>query len=208
LLAHEEDTTRVPSPGVREVVLPTAHEAAPPVAGKDLDGRAGAAPVELDEESTAITIEDFKRAAGSFITGVTVVTTRAPDGRLMGFTANSFTSVSLDPPLVLICLHRNAPSLRAFQVGCGYAINVLNADQEWISRHFARPADDKFASVPYWIGATGAPLIEGCIAHIDCSLEVAYDGGDHVILLGRVQSVATDDGSPLIFHRSRYLRAV
>jgi len=161
-----------------------------------------------DEDAAQITVDDFKRAAGSFITGVTVVTTRAPDGKLMGFTANSFTSVSVDPPLVLVCLHRDAPSLRAFQVGCDYAINVLSADQEWISRHFARPLDDKFASVPHWVGPSGAPLIEGCIAHIDCSLEVAYDGGDHVILLGRVQNVATDDGSPLIFHRSRYLRAV
>jgi flavin reductase (DIM6/NTAB) family NADH-FMN oxidoreductase RutF len=153
-------------------------------------------------------VEDFKRACGSFITGVTVVTTQAPDGRLMGFTANSFTSVSLDPPLVLVCLHRNAPSLRAFRAGGGFSINVLGADQEWVSRHFARPADDKFATVPYRIGAAGAPLIEGCIAHIDCALEVSYDGGDHVILVGRVHGVATDDGSPLIFHRSRYLRAV
>jgi flavin reductase (DIM6/NTAB) family NADH-FMN oxidoreductase RutF len=155
-----------------------------------------------------ISVEDFKRAAGSFITGVTVVTTRAPDGKLMGFTANSFTSVSLDPPLVLICLHRNAPSLHAFRSGGGFSVNVLAADQEWVSRHFSRPSEDKFASVAYRLGTTGAPQIEGCIAHMDCSLEVSYDGGDHVILLGRVRSVATGDGSPLIFHRSRYLRAV
>jgi len=197
LLAHEEDTGRVASPEARE---------AP---GDRAGAQRAAAPTPTGgPDDLQITVEDFKRAAGSFITGVTVVTTRSPDGELMGFTANSFTSVSLDPPLVLVCLHRNAPSLRAFRVGCGYAINVLSADQESISRHFARPSDDKFASVPYRIGAAGAPLIEGCIAHIDCSLEVAYDGGDHVILVGRVQNVATDDGSPLIFHRSRYLRAV
>ncbi len=79
-------------------------------------------PEPVEPAGGQISVEDFKRAAGSFITGVTVVTTRAPDGKLMGFTANSFTSVSLDPPLVLICLHRNAPSLHAFQSGGGFSV--------------------------------------------------------------------------------------
>jgi flavin reductase (DIM6/NTAB) family NADH-FMN oxidoreductase RutF len=155
-----------------------------------------------------IDIEDFKRAAGSFITGVTVVTVRDDQGKLRGFTANSFTSVSLDPPLVLVCLHRSAPSLHAFRAGRGFTINVLSAAQEWISRHFARLSADKFATIRYQLGATGSPNIEGCIAHIDCTLETSYDGGDHVILLGRVRRVSSGEGPPLIFHRSRYLRAL
>ena len=155
-----------------------------------------------------IDIEDFKRAASSFITGVTVVTIRDDQGKLRGFTANSFTSVSLDPPLVLVCLHRSAPSLRAFRSGRGFTINVLSADQEWMSRHFSRLSADKFATIRYQLGVTGSPNIEGCLAHIDCTLETSYDGGDHVILLGRVRRVASDEGAPLIFHRSRYLRAL
>jgi flavin reductase (DIM6/NTAB) family NADH-FMN oxidoreductase RutF len=155
-----------------------------------------------------IDIEDFKRAAGSFVTGVTVVTVRDDEGKLRGFTANSFTSVSLDPPLVLVCLHRGAPSLRAFRAGRGFTINVLSADQEWISRHFARTTADKFAAIPYQLGVTGSPNIQGCLAHIDCTLETSYDGDDHEILIGRVRSVASGEGSPLMFHRSRYLRAL
>ncbi len=155
-----------------------------------------------------ISVEEFKRAAGSFTTGVTVVTTRDPEGDLRGFTANSFTSVSLDPPLVLVCLHRRAPSLHAFQPGRGFAVNVLADDQEWMSQRFGRRSDNKFEGVPHQLGSSGAPIIDGCIAHIECTLETSYDGGDHVILLGRVRNVATNDGSPLIFHRSRYLRAL
>jgi flavin reductase (DIM6/NTAB) family NADH-FMN oxidoreductase RutF len=155
-----------------------------------------------------ISVEDFKRAAGSFTTGVTVVTICDPEGELRGFTANSFTSVSLDPPLVLVCLHRRAPSLSAFQPGRGFAVNVLADDQEWMSQRFGRHSDNKFEGVPHALGAGGAPVIDGCIAHIECALETSYDGGDHVILLGRVRNVATNDGSPLIFHRSRYLRAL
>ena len=171
------------------------------------DSSTKAAGPEADA-AAQISVEDFKRAAGSFTTGVTVVTTRDPDGELRGFTANSFTSVSLDPPLVLVCLHRRAPSLGAFQPGCGFAVNVLADDQEWMSQRFGRRSDNKFEGVPHQMGAAGAPVINGCIAHIECTLETSYDGGDHVILLGRVRNVATNDGSPLIFHRSRYLRAL
>ncbi len=129
--------------------------------------------IDLTSGAEQIDIEEFKRTAGSFITGVTVVTVRDDQGKLRGFTANSFTSVSLDPPLVLVCLHRRAPSLRAFQAGRGFTINVLSADQEWISRHFARVSADKFATVSYQLGVTGSPNIEGCLAHIDCTLETA-----------------------------------
>lgn len=164
--------------------------------------------IDLTSGAEQIDIEDFKRAAGAFITGVTVVTVRDDRGKLRGFTANSFTSVSLDPPLVLVCLHRSAPSLRAFRAGRGFTINVLSAEQEWISRQFARLSADKFATIRYRLGVTGSPNIEGCLAHIDCTLETSYEGGDHVILIGRVRCVASGEGSPLIFHRSRYLRAL
>jgi 3-hydroxy-9,10-secoandrosta-1,3,5(10)-triene-9,17-dione monooxygenase reductase component len=194
LLAEQPDTG---TSGTRPAGLDPA--AAPAVGGNGQNGQG---------DTGQISVEEFKRAAGSFTTGVTVVTTRDPGGELRGFTANSFTSVSLDPPLVLVCLHRRAPSLHAFQPGHGFAVNVLAEDQEWMSHRFGRASDNKFAGVAYRLGAGGAPLIDGCIAHIECTLETSYDGGDHVILLGRVRNVAASEGSPLIFHRSRYLRAL
>lgn len=152
-----------------------------------------------------VDVDEFKRAAGSFATGVTVVTARTDAGKRFGFTANSFTSVSLRPPLVLLCLDRRAPSLLGFTGGVAFAVNVLAADQEDVSRHFARHAEDKFAGVTWRPGASGAPLLDGCLATIECRLEHSFYGGDHVILVGRVLDVAVSDGEPLIFHRSRYL---
>ncbi len=159
------------------------------------DGAAGA----------TVDVAAFKRAVGSFATGVTVVTTPSPDdGRPLGFTANSFTSVSLDPPLVLICLNRRAPSMAGFAIGRPFAVNVLAADQEALSGHFARPSDDKFAGVAHRLTESALPLLDGCHATMECRLEHWFHGGDHVILVGRVEAVDSADSEPLIFHRSRY----
>ncbi len=148
---------------------------------------------------------DFRDALGSFPTGVTVVTALAPDGRAIGVTISSFNSVSLEPPLILWSLSRTSPSLAAFAQASYYAVNVLAADQQWISESFASPDGDRFNGVEVNRGLGGAPLIAGCAAWLVCSNEAHYPGGDHLILVGRVHSFARESAAePLVFHAGRY----
>jgi flavin reductase (DIM6/NTAB) family NADH-FMN oxidoreductase RutF len=147
---------------------------------------------------------DLRRALGQFATGVTVVTTRAPDGRRLGLTANSFTSVSLDPPMVLWCLARSSPSIEAF-LDCGhFAINVLAADQHHLSRQFATPAIDKFEGVATIDGPGGMPMLEGALARFVCRHVAHHEGGDHLVFLGEVEHYETEPGEPLVFHSGSY----
>jgi len=147
---------------------------------------------------------DLRRALGQFATGVTVVTTRAPDGRRLGLTANSFTSVSLDPPLVLWCLVRTSPSVEAF-LDCGhFAVNVLAADQHHLSRQFATPSLDKFEGVTTVDGPGGVPMLEGVIARYVCRHAAHYDGGDHIVFVGEIEHYETAEGEPLVFHSGSY----
>jgi flavin reductase (DIM6/NTAB) family NADH-FMN oxidoreductase RutF len=146
----------------------------------------------------------LRTALGRFATGVTVVTTRTPDGKIEGLTANSFAAVSLDPPLVLWSLRRHAPSLRSFQASGTFAVNVLARSQEEIAHRFATRNREKFAGVEHTPGLGGAPLLHGTLAAFECSLESILEGGDHVILLGRVHRVSQRDGEPLIFSGGRY----
>jgi flavin reductase (DIM6/NTAB) family NADH-FMN oxidoreductase RutF len=147
---------------------------------------------------------DVRQAVGVFTTGVTVVTTCDDSGTRYGLTANSFASVSLEPPLVLFCVSHQAPSLDGFHRSRHFAINVLASDQEEIAKRFARPADDKFSGLDWRVGIFGAPLLDRCIAHIECTFEHHYPSGDHDIVIGRVHRVRTYQGEPLIFHRSRF----
>ena len=147
---------------------------------------------------------DFKQAVGVFTTGVTVVTTCDEDGTRYGLTANSFASVSLEPPLVLFCVDLRAPSLSGFTRSQHFAINVLASDQEDVAKRFARPAEDKFARLAWRVGIFGDPLLDRCIAHIECKLEHWFESGDHAIVIGRVHRVKFYAGEPLIFHRSRF----
>ena len=146
----------------------------------------------------------FRRALGRFPTGVTVVTTLSPDGCKVGLTANSFNSVSLDPPLVLWSLAKRAASLPVFLEAPHYAINVLSADQIRLSRQFAGTRANRFAGVRCREGLGGIPLIEGCTAWFECHNVYQYDGGDHVILVGRVERFAHDDRPALAFHGGGY----
>jgi flavin reductase (DIM6/NTAB) family NADH-FMN oxidoreductase RutF len=146
----------------------------------------------------------LRHALGRFVTGVTVVTTRHPGGRLEGLTANSFSSVSLDPPLVLWSLRREAPSLASFAASRRFAVNVLGAQQCDLSRHFARPSLDKFATVAHESGLGGCPLIRGSLAQFECRLEETVAGGDHVIFIGRVEHARYRDGEPLLFSAGQY----
>ena len=147
---------------------------------------------------------DFRQAVGSFTTGVTVVTTCDEEGTRYGLTANSFASVSLEPPLVLFCVEQRAPSLQGFHRSKHFAINVLAADQEDIAKRFARSAPDKFAGIDWRVGIFGAPLLDRCIATIECTLEHSLGSGDHDIVIGRVHRVRMYEGEPLTFHRSRF----
>jgi flavin reductase (DIM6/NTAB) family NADH-FMN oxidoreductase RutF len=147
---------------------------------------------------------DFRRALGQFATGVTVVTTLADDGRRVGVTANSFTSLSLDPPLVLWCLDKEATSLPTFNACTRFAVNVLSASQHHLSRQFATPADDKFAGVAVIDGPGGVPLLEDVVARFVCKNMRQIDGGDHVIVIGEVEQYETFGGEPLVFHSGFY----
>ncbi len=135
---------------------------------------------------------------------MTVITTRGEDGRRVGVTANSFASLSLEPPLVLWCLDRDAPSLAAFKACTHFAVNVLSAEQHHLSRQFATPAEDKFAGVEPLEGPGGVPLLDGTIAHFVCRSVRQVDAGDHVIVIGEVEHYDTFEGEPLVFHSGVY----
>jgi flavin reductase (DIM6/NTAB) family NADH-FMN oxidoreductase RutF len=143
---------------------------------------------------------------GSFATGVTVVTTTQADGVPRGFTANSFTSVSLDPPLVLVCIARTASSCATFADAPGFAVNVLAEDQGDVSGLFASNVASKFAQCDWTAGPGGVPLIRGALARVVCSHDSVVEAGDHIILIGRVTAIAARMGSPLGFFRGRYFR--
>lgn len=157
-----------------------------------------------EEDSAAFDIRDFRAALGQFATGVTVITTRAPDGRKVGMTANSFTSVSMEPPLVLWCPSKRAPSLVDFEESTHFAINVLASDQHVLSRQFATPSEDKFAGVEVVEGIAGVPVLKGAVATFQCRTVARHDAGDHVIYIGEVEKYEGTGGAPLVFHSGKY----
>lgn len=143
-----------------------------------------------------------------YATGVAVVTTALEDGRRAGVTVNSFTSVSLDPPLVLWCLSRRAPSADLFLRAGRFVVNVLAAGQDELSRRFATPAEDKFAGVATSSAAGGLPVLEGTLASFACRTVTVHEGGDHLIFVGAVEQFDRTCGEPLVFHSGRYLERV
>lgn len=153
----------------------------------------------------------LRSALGQFATGVTIVTTRGTDGAPIGLTANSFNSVSLDPPLILWSLARKSVNLAVFESSSHFAINVLAADQRALSDRFARPVPDRFDSVDWREGAGGVPVLDGTLASFECAAHRQMDGGDHVIFLGRVlqfrAAAAEHDKEPLVYYAGRYAKA-
>ncbi|NND83262.1 MAG: flavin reductase family protein [Gammaproteobacteria bacterium] len=149
-------------------------------------------------------LKQFRNVLGSFMTGVTVVTARTPDGERIGFTANSFTSLSLEPPLVLVCLADSSANYRAFRDNGSFAINILTDHQRDISNTFASPVADRFANLAVREERTGSPIIEDCLAWLDCEMHETVDGGDHVILIGRVVGFGSADHNPLGYFRGSY----
>lgn len=150
---------------------------------------------------------ELRQALGSFVTGVTVITTVDAEGRPHGLTVNSFSSVSLDPPLVLWSQSRSAASHHVFSEAERFAVNVLADDQVEISNRFARGGADKFAGTPRAYGLGGVPLIEGCAALLECRKVQSYPGGDHVVFIGEVQRIERHVRQPLVFGGGRYLVA-
>ncbi|MDR6203983.1 MULTISPECIES: flavin reductase family protein [Paraburkholderia] len=147
----------------------------------------------------------FRRALGAFVTGVTVVTTIQADGSPRGFTANSFTSVSLDPPLILVCIAKSASSYAVFSGTRHFAVSVLAEDQKSVSGVFASKAADKFAQVAWETRNTGAPVMTGAAASFDCAAHEVVDAGDHIILIGRVLDFVHTSASPLGYCRGAYV---
>jgi flavin reductase (DIM6/NTAB) family NADH-FMN oxidoreductase RutF/DNA-binding MarR family transcriptional regulator len=147
----------------------------------------------------------FRHALGHFATGVTIVTTRDENGERIGVTANSFNSVSMDPPLVLWSLDKRAHSLKAYETADYFVVNVLAADQVSLSNRFATRGEiDKFQGVSCSEGAGGAPVLAGCAAWFQCKKSFTYEGGDHVILVGEVVEFEASGRSGLVFHKGSY----
>ncbi|MGH7036814.1 MAG: flavin reductase family protein [Stellaceae bacterium] len=149
---------------------------------------------------------ELRNALSAFATGVTIITARNKDGRLVGLTANSFTSVSLQPPLVLWSASLYADSLSAFQEGSHFVVNILAADQIELSNRFARKNEDKFAEVDHIIPECGAPVLIGSAAHFECRNEYRHYGGDHIIFIGHVERFAYTTKPTLLFCRGKYMR--
>jgi flavin reductase (DIM6/NTAB) family NADH-FMN oxidoreductase RutF len=157
---------------------------------------------------TAFSGQEFRQTVGSFATGVTVVTTRGEE-HAYGMTANSFSSVSLDPPLVLVCAIAGTEGSEVISHNGKFAVNILAADQEPISRYFAskdRPrGPDAFRDVSHSEGVTGCPILDGVAGHLDCTLVASHEAGDHIIFIGEVQALdVAPDVLPLIFHGGGY----
>jgi 4-hydroxyphenylacetate 3-hydroxylase, reductase component len=149
----------------------------------------------------------FRTALGRFATGVTIVTARDGQGVPVGLTANSFSSLSLDPPLVLWSLNRSSSLMPVFAEVTSFVINILADDQVALSRQFARSGTDRFADVAWHDGVNGTPVIEGCAAWFDCRIHSRLEGGDHVIFVGQVDDYAATDLPPLLYVGGHYARA-
>jgi flavin reductase (DIM6/NTAB) family NADH-FMN oxidoreductase RutF len=148
--------------------------------------------------------QELRRVMGLFATGVTVITTRDAQGRPYGLTANAVTSVSLAPPLLLICVDRKSETFPHFFDSKLFVLNILAADQEDVSRRFATSGGEKFSGLGYRVGPSNTPILEGTLGHIECRIVETHEAGDHVIHIGEVESAETRDGQPLLFFQGRY----
>lgn len=147
---------------------------------------------------------DFRNALGLFVTGVTIVTTKTSAGEPIGLTCNSFSSVSLSPPLVLWSLSLRSPNLPNFLQATHFAVNVLAHDQIPLSQRFAKPVPRKFEGVAHGFGAHGMPLLDGAAAQFECRTEARHYSGDHVIFIGQVLQYSYADRAPLGYFRGAY----
>jgi flavin reductase (DIM6/NTAB) family NADH-FMN oxidoreductase RutF len=151
-----------------------------------------------------VTSEEFRRACGRFATGVTIASVLDPRGVPHGLTVSSFTSVSLNPPLILICLGHEVTIIDIFRAARYFGINVLAANQRGLSDRFARKNEDRFNGLEWQRGETGVPLLAGVLASIECTVDQRITAGDHDIFVGEMVNARVADGDPLIHFASRY----
>jgi flavin reductase (DIM6/NTAB) family NADH-FMN oxidoreductase RutF len=184
--------------------MPKPERAAPAPAEREILG-SHAAPIHATGGEN-FDSRELRNALGTFATGVTIITARSKAGKPVGLTANSFTSVSLQPPLVLWSASLYADSLSAFQEGSHFVVNVLAADQVELSNKFARKNEDKFIDVDHIVPECGAPVLIGSAAHFECRNEYRHYGGDHIIFIGHVERFAYTTKPTLLFCRGKYMR--
>jgi len=146
----------------------------------------------------------FRQLLGRFATGVTVVTSRSPDGEPIGMTANSLASVSLDPPLVLVSVEKQHDMHTAMEQGKHFVFNILSDEQEALSRRFAASEKDRFRGVSYRENQSGIAILDGVVAHLECEKQATVPGGDHTIFIGLVVGGDTTDRRPLLYYRGGY----
>ncbi len=151
-----------------------------------------------------VTATEFRLALRRFAAGVTVVTTRDGEGRPCGLTASAFTGVSLDPPLVLVCVDHEAAAYPAFEVHGWFAVNMLAEGQEHLARQFALSGGDKFVGVAFHEGGARLPILDNVVAAIECRIVHRYEGGDHTIFVGQVEGTSIGGGTPLVYYRGGY----
>ena len=151
-----------------------------------------------------ITNDEFRSALSRFASGVTVVTTRDAAGRLHGITVSAFSSVSLDPPLILICIERSAGSHHVFQESGVFVVNILSSEQQELSDRFASQLPERFDGVEMTLNIDGIPVLANCLANLECRVKLTADGGDHSIFVGEVETASVYEGDPLIYFRSDY----
>ncbi|MDH4247642.1 MAG: flavin reductase family protein [Deltaproteobacteria bacterium] len=151
-----------------------------------------------------VTEKAFRHAMSHWATGVTVITTLGPGEKVLGFTATSFSSLSLSPPLVLFCLANTSSVTEAFREAQGFVVNILGAEhQEW-SKQFAGNQDDRFIGIAHRPGTLGMPVLTGALAHLECRTQAIHPGGDHLIFVGAVQAVSQREGEPLLYYSGSY----
>ncbi|MEX2481262.1 MAG: flavin reductase family protein [Gammaproteobacteria bacterium] len=155
----------------------------------------------------SITGEQFRRACGLWATGVSIVTTTDAQGKLYGLTMNAVTSLSLDPPMLLVCVDFGSDTLAPLLESGAFCVNILARNQQDLSNRFAKKGQDKFEGVPYSISANGAPILANTLVSATCSLRDAIDGGDHKICCGVVETIVANesvDAEPLLYYNGRY----
>jgi flavin reductase (DIM6/NTAB) family NADH-FMN oxidoreductase RutF len=162
----------------------------------------------MSSEDLPVSADEFRRACGRFATGVTVATVLDAQGTPHGLTVSSFTSVSLNPPLVLICLGHAVTMIEAFRAASHFGLNVLSAEQKDLSDRFARKGFDRFDGLTWERGRTGVPLLPGALAQIECATHECVRSGDHDIFIGRMVGAKVVDGDPLLYYASAYRRLI
>ena len=148
--------------------------------------------------------EEFRKACARYATGVTVVTVLSPNGPPQGLTVNSFTSVSLETPLVLVCIAKTATAYASFLSSKAFVVNVLREEQIDLSQHFASSKSERFEGVAWHEGVRGAPVLDGVLAVLECTMHDSFDAGDHTVFIGEVERAESHEGTPLLYFASAY----